>query len=64
MQEVNVDHWMKSEAHDIEVSLQFFLQAPYTHQFLLVFQILSKFSLPGFHLHLRITLSKLQKKNT
>ena len=38
---------MKSEACDIKVSLEFFLQAPYTHQFLLVFQILSKFSLPG-----------------
>ena len=28
MQEVNVDHQMKSEAHDIEVSLQFFPLGP------------------------------------
>ena len=33
--------------------LPVFLGALYTHQFLLVFQILSKFSLPGFHLHFR-----------
>ena len=30
MQEVNVDHWMKSEAHDIEVSLQIFSSGPFT----------------------------------
>ena len=29
MQEVNVDHQMKSKAHDIEVSLEFFLWALY-----------------------------------
>ena len=28
MQEVNVDHWMKSEACDIKVSLQFFPPGP------------------------------------
>ena len=32
----------------------------YTHQFFVIFQILSKFPFPGFHLHSTLTLLKFK----